>query len=205
MKWKTLIFIICLLVPFSFGVSVHRSHRSNRHMHTSIHLFAASPQSVPLENVYANRMMLTRYRDNRSLRRAVEAGELVSVKIPCSPRLPKERRYLLSNTENFLETLDAEFTEQSGHHLTIDSAIRTVKVQRSILRWNRGAAPADGENASSHERGTTVDISRRLKKGEYQWLLWKLFYYREIGRVLVIEERGCIHLFVTMNPDHVFG
>jgi hypothetical protein len=78
----------------------------------------------------------------------------------------------------------------------VDSAVRPATVQKKLRRWNRNAAPWDGERASSHERGTTIDISRNLTKTEYRWLVFQLLYYRAVGVVMVIEEKACFHIFV---------
>lgn len=202
MKWLTIVLVFCTLVPCSFAHSrsLHHGHRWENGLFPAVH------QSVATENAYANRMMLTRYQDKRSLERAVEAGELKPLDTSiCSDKLPKYRRYALESTVNFIQQLDADFVSQAGHHLTVDSAVRSVRDQRSILRWNRSAAPATGPNASTHERGTTVDLSRNMTKGEYQWLRLRLFYYRNIGRVLVIEERRCLHIFVIGDHDEDAG
>ena len=125
---------------------------------------------------------------------AVKIGQLVPITgVKINDKLPKDRRYLRPSAEAFLERLNRDV----GSNLTVDSAIRPADVQRRLGRFNPNAAPFDGYRASSHERGSTFDISRRsLSVRNYRFLVARLLYYRAIGRILVIQERGCLHVFV---------
>ena len=67
-----------------------------------------------------------------------------------------------------------------------------------------------GRSSWIEQAGTTFDLAKRvatghgyrdMRRGEYKWLLWRLWYYREIGQILVIEERGCLHVFVGGQDD----
>jgi len=124
----------------------------------------------------------------------IAGGELVPITgVKINAKLPQNRRYLRPEAVAFARELDVE----SGHRIVIDSAIRPADVQRRLIRFNKNAAPYDGYRASSHERGSTFDIARRsLKVRDYRFLVARLWYYRAIGRILVIEERGCLHVFV---------
>ena len=140
----------------------------------------------------------------------IERRILVPVPITVPPKLPDNRRYVLPETADFMVQLDQDFHQATGKYLIVDSAIRPATVQKRLRRCNRNAAPATGERASSHERGTTFDLAKktfdgrnytRMTKAEYRWLLWRLFYYRETDRILVIEERPCLHVFVGGNDE----
>lgn len=149
------------------------------------------------ENERADNLGLKRYLTEREMEADVERRILVPVPISTSPKLPRNRSYVLQPTADFMSQLDGDFSRATGHHLIVDSAVRPATVQRRLCRWNRNAAPANGARASSHERGTTFDLGKRqMTKAEYQWLLLRLFYYRETGCILVIEERACLHIFV---------
>lgn len=115
--------------------------------------------------------------------------------------MPYNRRYVLPQTEAFLETLNTEFKAATGTSLLVDSAIRPASVQADLSRWNRNAAAASGVAASTHERGTTVDLSRRMRQADYEWLRLRLFWYQARGKILVIEEFQCLHVFVGEVPD----
>jgi hypothetical protein len=162
--------------------------------------FPATQDSVLLENQAGDAMGAPRYFTQEQVDEAVYAGKLSALYdhnyYRVSPKLPVERRYALPATVSFVEQLSQEFYAQFRMYLLIDSAIRPANVQRRLIRWNHSAAPWDGPRASSHLRGTTVDFSKHLTKAQYRWLVIKLMYYRAIGRVLVIEEKACLHVFV---------
>ena len=160
-------------------------------------VFPADHDSVTLEDDAGDRAHLPVYQDLDEVARDVNRGILVPVSwVYVSPRLPGERRFLRPAASDSLGWLDFEFYVETGGHLVLDSAIRPVTVQQRLMRLNRNAAPAIGMRASSHERGTTFDVSRKMTRGEYRWLLVRLLYYRGIGRVFVIEEKNCIHICV---------
>ena len=126
---------------------------------------------------------------------AVKIGQLVPITgVKINAKLPKDRRYLRPEALAFANLLDGCFRART---LVIDSAIRPADVQRRLGRFNPNAAPFDGYRASSHERGSTFDIARKgLRRCDYRVITIRLLYYRAIGRILVIEERGCLHVFV---------
>ena len=161
-------------------------------------VFPATAGSVLAENQRADSLGIKRYETMSDVTKDAAIGILVPL-MHCSPRLPRERRYALPATSFFASKLDSEFTALIGKHLIIDSAIRPSDVQKRLTRHNRNAAPAQGARASTHERGTTVDFSRRMTRGQYRWLIARLAYYKAIGEILIIEERSCIHVFVMGN------
>lgn len=162
--------------------------------------FAANHDSVRLENEAADVFGAPRFLTLEEVSRAVNAYELVPLynqeSYTICRKLPDNRRYALPSTATFLESFGAEFYAQFHQPLVVDSAVRPATVQKKLSRWNRNAAPAYGDFPSSHERGTTVDLSKHMTKAQYRWMTLRLLYYRAIGRVLVIEERGCWHIFV---------
>jgi hypothetical protein len=145
-------------------------------------------------------MGVSRYFTQAEVDEAVYSGRLAALydhaQYKVSPKLPINRRYALPATVNFVLQLSSEFWDEFETPLMVDSAIRPATTQKWLIRRNRNAAPAYGVRASSHERGTTVDFSKKLTQAQYQWLVYRLLYYRAIGRVLVIEERACLHVFV---------
>jgi hypothetical protein len=159
-------------------------------------LFPATRDSVPTENRSADAAGLKRYNDRREIEADTERGVLVP--IPCSRRVPVYRRVVLGGTMDFYDTLSGD-AQDARIRLVVDSAIRSRDDQRKLRRRNPNATDVDGERASSHERGTTFDLSKRMSRAQYRWLLWRLAYYRGVGRILVIEERSCIHVYVIPN------
>lgn len=166
--------------------------------------FPATRESVTSENARADALGLKRYTSTAEVAHDARIGILVPVPVKVQGKLPKERRFVLPETAAFLTVLDERFHRETGHRLQVNSAVRPEVVQRRLCRRNKSAAPADGERASSHERGTTVDLSRRMSKRDYRWLVLQLMYYRAIGKILVIEERHCLHVFVGGTSDAQF-
>ena len=193
-----LVFCAALLACTQADARTHRRHRPRE-----IKIFAAKPDSILLENEVAEGMGAYRYFTQAQVDAAVQDGTLVrlytSYVLIVSPKLPMERRYALPATVTFVNTLATEFFLQFHQPLMVDSAIRAATTQRGLHL--RNAAAAYGPKASSHERGTTVDISKHLTKAQQRWLLVRLVYYHALGRVLVINERSCYHLFVIGEPD----
>jgi len=168
-------------------------------------MFPANHGSVALENSYADKAGIARYGERQSLEAGILKGQLVPVPITCNPRLPEFRRYVRPAASEFLRELDSKFFAATGRYLIVDSAVRPADVQRQVARHNKNAAPASGERASSHERGTTFDLASRrvlfngwsnMRRSHYHWLLIQLAYYQAVGKIHVIEERSCLHVMV---------
>jgi hypothetical protein len=160
-------------------------------------VFPATRDSVTEENATADRAGVNRYLSTREVADAVSSGALVPITwARVSPKVPGDRRYLRQRADDFLSLLELDFYYETGTHLVVDSAVRSADIQQRLAKTNRNAAPANGARASSHERGTTFDLSRRMKRENYRWLLVRLAYYRGLSRILVIEEKNCIHICV---------
>jgi len=75
-----------------------------------------------------------------------------------------------------------------------------VKVQKKLRRHNRNAAPAEGDTASSHLAGLTVDLQRRgMTQEQIRWMEHYLFYMKALGLVEPEEERRqwVFHIMVS--------
>jgi Family of unknown function (DUF5715) len=82
----------------------------------------------------------------------------------------------------------------------VNSAVRTVEQQERLARYNRNAAPAEGETASSHLAGLTVDIAKRgMTRKQRAFVEKYLVNLRNAGLVEAIEERrqACFHVMVS--------
>lgn len=193
------------LAIIALSLSSATSARVHRVRPRETKIFAAKPWSVSLENETADGMGVPRLFTQGDVIEAVQMGRLVGLydhaQYIVSRKLPENRRYALPATANFLEIFGMDFYRQFHQPLVVDSAVRPATVQKSLLRWNRSAAPAYGDRASTHERGTTFDLSKRMTKAQHTWMIGRLLYYRAIGRVLVIEERHCWHIFVKGEPE----
>lgn len=172
-----------------------------KHYSSSNTLLKPSRQSLLLQNQMIKQMGLERIGDERRLASLVETGVLVALPIEdamkIAPSLPSNRRYVLPMVNSFLVKLASEYYAEFRQPLMVDSAVRPMTVQKKLRRHNASAAPVQGETASSHETGATVDLSRRMTKAQTRWLEWRLAYYMAIGWVIVEEERRCFHIMVA--------
>lgn len=167
-------------------------------------LLRPSRQSLLQQNQMIDQMGLERIADERRLSSLVEAGTLVALPnsdaVKIAPSLPANRRYVLPMVNSFLVRLASEYYAEFHQPLVVDSAVRPVTVQKWLRRHNASAAPVHGDTASSHEAGTTVDLSRRLTKQQTRWLEWRLVYYAQAMQVVIVEEeRHCFHIMVTIG------
>ena len=77
------------------------------------------------------------------------------------PRLDPSRRFCRPWTLDFVGDLGQAYYNRFHQQIQVNSAVRTVKVQRKLRRHNSNAAPWEGETASSHLAGVTLDLQRR--------------------------------------------
>ena len=96
----------------------------------------------------------------------------------------------VAETREFLDDLSAAYYKQFHAQIQVNSAVRTVKVQKKLRRHNRNAAPAEGEIASSHLAGVTVDIQRRgLSREQIGWVQNYMVPLKAQGLIEPEEER----------------
>jgi hypothetical protein len=190
-------FLLCLVL------CVTASARHRQHVHRpDTRAFAPTKASQLAQNAEIERLRLARIKNDSELREFVQAGILVPVQATgtvINPRLPQNRRYVLPWVNEVLGEIGAGYERQFNRPLIVTSAVRTEKVQRRLLHWNRNAAPVHGELASSHLTGATVDIARgRMSLAETRWMETTLMDYAVRNRVIVLEENGqrCFHIFV---------
>jgi hypothetical protein len=150
-------------------------------------------------------MGLERIQDEFELSCLVKAESLVALPnnraIKIAPSLPANRRYALPRTVFFLLSLSEAYRQQFGKALTVDSAVRPKSVQERLRRTNYSAAPVDGETASSHEVGTTFDLSKKMSRAQLQWLRNMLSMYQGYNVVIVEEEKNCMHIMVIGETE----
>jgi len=116
------------------------------------------------------------------------------------PRRDPSRRYCRPWTRDFVQDLSEAYYHRFHEQFQVNSAVRTVKVQKKLRRHNRNAAPADGDTASSHLAGLTVDLQRRgMTQEQIHWVERYLFYMKCVGLVEPEEERHqwVFHIMVS--------
>jgi len=167
-------------------------------------MFRPSHESLLLQNAEVDRLNLPRIQDDTELEALKADGSLVAIVPSESLRIERgldpSRRYCRPWTLNFVNDLSQAYYNRFHQQIQLNSAVRTVKVQRKLRRHNRNAAPWEGETASSHLAGLTVDLQRRgLNKEQIRWMEHYLFYMKSLGLVEPEEERRhwCFHIMVS--------
>ena len=180
-----------------------RSHRHFRWLRWNP-LFKPSHESLLIQNAEIDRLDLPRIQDETELEALKADGSLVPIvpgeTLRIEHSLDASRRYCRPWTLDFVNDLSQAYYHRFHEQIQVNSAVRTVKVQRKLRRHNRNAAPAEGDTASSHLAGVTVDLQRRgLNKDQIRWMEHYLFYMKALGLVEPEEERRhwCFHIMVS--------
>jgi hypothetical protein len=184
----------------------HRMHRIRRIPWNPV--FKPSHESLLLQNAEINRLNLPRIRDDKQLQKLINGGDLVAIPpsetLRIQPSLDPARRYCRPWTLDFLNDLSEAYYKEFHDQIQVNSAVRTVLVQKKLRRHNRNAAPETGETASSHLAGLTVDLQRRgMSKTQVKWMEEYLRPLKEMGLIEPEEERRhwCFHIMVAGSYD----
>src|SRR6266536_3020350 len=179
----------------------HRMHRIRRIPWNPV--FKPSHESLLLQNAEINRLNLPRIRDDKQLQRLIAGGDLVAIPptetLRIQPSLDPARRYCRPWTLDFLNDISEAYYKEFHQQIQVNSAVRTVLVQKKLRRHNRNAAPETGETASSHLAGLTVDLQRRgMTKAQVKWMEEYMRPLKQLGVIEPEEERHhwCFHIMV---------
>ena len=207
--------LFALLLAPGAGFALHSTEPERatpKKSHRKVHrrrlrwnpMFRPSHDSLLRQNAEIDRLDLPRIQDDDQLEELKASGALVPIvaseSLKIEHRLDPSRRYSRPWTRDFLEDLGRAYYSKFHAQIQLNSAVRTVKVQKKLRRHNRNAAPAEGETASSHLAGVTVDLQRRgMSKEQVRFVQCYLFYLRELGLVEPEEERRhwCFHVMVS--------
>jgi len=192
-------------------------HSTDPHHHAASHrhkswrrrlawnpLFRASHDSLVRQNEEIDRLALPRIVNDAQLEELKASHALVPIEesetLRIEHSLDPSRRYCRPWTRDFVQDLSEVYYARFREQIQVNSAVRTVKVQKKLRRRNRNAAPAEGEAASSHLAGVTVDLQRRgMSRDQIRFVEYYLFYLHALGLVEPIEERHhwCFHVMVS--------
>lgn len=163
-----------------------------------------SLESMLRQNAEIDRLELPRIQNDDELENMILRQELVSIEETSSLRvaanLDTTRRYCRPWTREFLDDISDAFYDEFKQPLQVNSAVRTMEQQKKLRRHNRNAAPIDGDTASSHLAGTTVDLAKRgLSRKQKKWLDAYLKNLQDQGLIEAAEERrqACYHIMVV--------
>ena len=167
-------------------------------------VFKPSHESLLLQNAEINRLSLPRIYDDKELNRLIANQDLVPIvpneALRIQPALDPGRRYCRPWTLDFVQDISEAYYKEFHEQIQVNSAVRTVLVQRKLRRHNRNAAPESGEIASSHLAGLTVDLQRRgMSKAQVKWMEDYMRPLKELGLIEPEEERRqwCFHIMVA--------
>jgi DNA-binding transcriptional ArsR family regulator len=201
------IFIVAAAPQTAFALRpVSRRHRILHRLRGILWnpLFRPSHDSLLRQNEEIDRLDLPRIQDDTELEALKTSGDLVPIEasesLKIEPSLDPSRRFCRPWTRDFVQDLSEVYYRQFHDQIQVNSAVRTVKVQKKLRRRNRNAAPAEGDTASSHLAGITVDLQRRgLTKEEIRFVEHYLFYLNALGLVEPEEEsrHWCFHVMVS--------
>jgi hypothetical protein len=157
-------------------------------------MFRPSRESLLLQNAEVDRLELPRIQDDDELEALKASGALQEIlageSLRFDPRLDPSRRFCRPWTRDFVQDLAQAYYNRFHQQIQVNSAVRTVKIQKKLRRHNRNAAPSDGDTASSHLAGLTVDLQRRgMTNEQIRWMEHYLFYMKALGLVEPEEER----------------
>jgi Family of unknown function (DUF5715) len=210
----TLIFVFALATVFASAAMMRSPYR--RHSLRHVHFRGArwnpvlrgSHDSLLRQNEEIDRLKLTRIADDQQLEQLELRGDLVPLHetraLHIAPNLELNRRYCRSWTRDFLEDLSQAYYARFHQPIEVTSAVRTVEQQARLQRSNHNAAPIDGDTASSHLAGLTIDIGKRPMSGrERGWISQYVLHLQQLGLVEAAEERrqACYHIMVSNRYD----
>jgi hypothetical protein len=163
-----------------------------------------SYESLVRQNEMAELDGLERIQDDADLQDRIDHGSLVPVPVSAllhiNENLPENRRYCRPWTARFLAALaQSHATRFPGSPIEVTSAVRTVEYQRKLRLTNGNAAAADGDVASPHLTGGTVDLGKTgMSAAEIGWLRAWLLPLEQAGKIDVEEEfkQACFHISV---------
>src|SRR2546426_9839133 len=172
-------------------LSTHHTHR-RRLRWTPV--FRPSRDPLLRKNEKIDRLALPRIQDDAELEQLKASEDLVPIvageTLRFDPRLDPDRRYCRPWTREFVDDLSQAFYKQFHSQIQVNSAVRTVKIQKKLRRHNRNAAPEKGELASSHLAGITVDLQRRgMTRQQVQWVETYMLPLKNLGLIEPEEER----------------
>jgi len=162
-----------------------------------------STESLVRQNEKTDADNLERIEDDADLDHRIAQGMLVpvpaSAALTVNSSLPQNRRYCRPWTASFLADLARAHQAQFHHAFFVSSAVRTVDYQKRLILTNGNAAAAEGDVASPHLTGATIDIAKNgMSRQELYWMRNRLDALQEEGKIDVEEEfkQACFHITV---------
>jgi hypothetical protein len=122
-----------------------------------------------------------------------------SAALSMNGNLPESHRYCRPWTARFLSDLARAHEAEFRRPLEVSSAVRTVDYQKRLMGINGNAAPAEGDVASPHLTGASIDLAKLgMTRQEIVWMRSWLLPLQQAGKIDVEEEfqQSCFHITV---------
>lgn len=157
---------------------------------------------------------LDRILDEQDLRDRIAQRLLVPVpagsSLAVNPDLSPTHRYCRPWTARFLSDFARAHEARFGRSLIVTSAVRSVHYQKHLMLINSNAAAAEGDIASPHLTGATIDVGKGgMSRSELAWVRTWLLRLQDAGKIDVEEEfqQACFHItvyktYVPAPPAH---
>ena len=162
-----------------------------------------SLESLERQNARLDAEGLERIQDESDLADRIEHKLLVPIPasdaLTINSDLPETHRYCRPWTAHFLADLAQAHFAAFRSPLEVSSAVRTIQYQKHLMRINGNAAPAEGDIASPHLTGATIDIAKKgLNRKEIAWMRSRLLALETANKIDVEEEfrQACFHITV---------
>jgi hypothetical protein len=162
-----------------------------------------SYESLVRQNEKSEADNLERIEDDDDLSDRIARKMLVPVPassaLAVNGSLPENRRYCRPWTASFLTDLARAHAAVFHGPLEVSSAVRTVAYQKELMKINGNATSAEGDIASPHLTGATIDIAKQgLSRQEIGWMRARLLPLEQAGKIDVEEEfhQSCFHITV---------
>lgn len=192
-----------------------RAHRAVYYRHAAA--ITRTGYVRPLRGSMASLLRQNRRSDAEGLVRIEDDAQLLQmeadrsiVPLPASSTLrvnadlPVDRRYCRPWTARFLTDLARSHYARFHRPFQVNSAVRTVRFQRSLQEINANAAPASGDLASPHLTGAAIDIGKKgMSFSEIAWMRARLLPLQTAGKIDVEEEfyQACFHITVYRSYE----
>lgn len=166
-----------------------------------------SHESLLRQNQRVSGDGLQRIQDQAQLEELTRSGQLVSLPldrfvIPDSS-LPLERRYCRPWTRAFVEDIGQNFYANFRSGLKVTSAVRTADYQHYLRRRNHNAAAEDGDAASPHLTGASIDIAKSgMTRRQLNWARDYLLRLQNSGLLDAEEEFRKRVFHITVYKDY---
>jgi uncharacterized protein YcbK (DUF882 family) len=175
-------------------VATSKKSKRNRFFRlASLSPLRGSHESLVRQNMMVDQDGLERIQDDNQLMMLTQNESLLALpsnqKITVDPQLPENRRFCRPWTKSFLSAFATAHWLKFHRPLQVNSAVRTVEFQAKLRHWNGNAAGLEGQTASPHLTGATVDVAKAgMTRAELKWARDYLLGLQHDGKLDTEEE-----------------